>query len=112
MHPLFVLLGLKAHGRSRIIDYRYPDRVGYLEQLGKFCPDSIQWKPGNIVTHGPAVLHGKEVAATDLRGGVALILGGLLADGVTRVGNVGQPLRGYNRLPQKLGQLGIRVETR
>jgi UDP-N-acetylglucosamine 1-carboxyvinyltransferase len=109
MQPFYVLLGLKAEGRSRIIDYRYPERTAYLVELARMCPGQLEWSSsGEIVTKGPADLHGAAVGSTDLRGSMALLLAGLVARGITTVGNVDMALRGYNKLGEKLSKLGIR----
>ena len=109
MQPFYVLLGLKADGRSRIIDYRYPGRTMYLTELAKMCPPgSLEWSPtGEIITKGPANMRGSAVDSTDLRGSMAVLIAGLLAKGTTTVGNVDMALRGYNKLVDKLSKLGI-----
>lgn len=107
MQPFYVLLGLKADGISKVVDYRYPDRTAYLEQLVKICPDALTWENGNISIKGPATFTGANVESTDLRGSMALVLAGLLAEGTTKVENVGMALRGYNDLLGKLSKLGI-----
>jgi UDP-N-acetylglucosamine 1-carboxyvinyltransferase len=108
MQPFYVLLGLKADGRSRIIDYRYPERTAYLAELAKTCPGCLEWSPaGEIITKGPADLRGSSLASTDLRGSMAVVLAGLLARGITTVADVDMALRGYNQLPEKLSSLGI-----
>jgi UDP-N-acetylglucosamine 1-carboxyvinyltransferase len=50
------------------------------------------------------------VMASDLRASAALVLAGLKADGVTEVSRVYHIDRGYERLDEKLGELGARVE--
>ncbi len=109
MQPFFVLLALGAAGASRVVDYRYPERIAYLSQLAKLSQGGIEWTPGDIHIHGRASFRGADVQATDLRGCMALILAGLLAQGTTRVHNVEMALRGYDRLLTKLQGLGLRV---
>ena len=108
MQPFYVLLGLRADGRSRIIDYRYPERTAYLAELEKMCPGCLEWSvAGNIITKGPAELKGSTVNSTDLRGSMAVVLAGLLARGHTTITNVNMAFRGYNKLAEKLSNLGI-----
>lgn len=111
MQPFFVLLGLFANGRSRIIDYRYPERTAYLVELNKLCKGNISWNKGEIIINGPVRLEGANVASTDLRGSMALVLAGLLADGVTQVSNISMALRGYNNLLGKFSGLGINTKV-
>jgi len=112
MQPFFVLLALGAAGRSLIVDYRYPERLAYLEQLQRFCPGSIESQAGSaavIRVRGPQPFQAAHVRSTDLRGSMALVLAALLADGVSRVDEVHMALRGYNNLTSKLSTLGIHV---
>ena len=108
MQPFYVLLGLKADGISRIIDYRYPERTAYLQELEKLCPGAIAWDDrGQISVTGPAHFTGAAMRSTDLRGSMAVLLGSLLAEGTSLVHNVEMALRGYNNLQEKLHGLGV-----
>ena len=55
-------------------------------------------------------LQGAEVAATDLRAAAALVLSGLVADGVTRVTELKHLDRGYVDFHEKLASLGADIE--
>jgi hypothetical protein len=55
-------------------------------------------------------LHGANVTACDLRASAALVLAGLAADGETIVRRIHHLDRGYQRLEEKLAQLGARIE--
>ena len=57
-------------------------------------------------------LTGAQVNATDLRAGAALILTGLIADGVTEIGNIYHIDRGYVDIVSKFNQLGAKIERR
>ncbi|MEM9399523.1 MAG: UDP-N-acetylglucosamine 1-carboxyvinyltransferase [Verrucomicrobiota bacterium] len=110
MQSFFVLLALHAKGRSLVIDYRYPKRTAYLEQLSQLYPQCLQWEPGKITIEGPAKPVGATVISTDLRGSMALVLAGILANGESRIERVDMALRGYDRLGEKLTALGIDVD--
>ena len=56
--------------------------------------------------HGATSLHGARVQATDLRCGAALLIAGLIADGITEISNVYHIDRGYANIDQKLITLG------
>jgi UDP-N-acetylglucosamine 1-carboxyvinyltransferase len=111
MQPFFVLLALGAEGRSLVVDYRYPDRVAYLAELQKMVrpPGALAWADGRITIAGPQRLRGAPVEATDLRGGMALVLAALLAEGPSEISRFEMVLRGYNRLLAKLRGLGLTV---
>ena len=64
----------------------------------------------SVVIEGPTQLQGAEVAATDLRAAAALILAGLVAEGVTRVSELKHLDRGYVNFHGKLKALGADIE--
>ena len=109
MQPFYVLLALHAKGRSLVIDYRYPYRTAYLEQLSKFYPECIEWKPGKIIVNGGKQPVGNSVVSTDLRGSMALVIASILADGESQVSKVQMALRGYDRMQEKLAALGVKT---
>jgi len=109
MQPFYVLLALHSMGRSLVIDYRYPERTAYLEQLSRFYPGRIKWDSGQIVISGDGKPIGTSVTSTDLRGSMALVLAGIIAKGESQIDKVQMALRGYDKMEEKLRSLGIRV---
>ena len=61
---------------------------------------------------GPTKLKGCEVVATDLRGGAALVLAGLTAEGTTIITDVEHILRGYENIEEKLTNIGAKIELK
>jgi UDP-N-acetylglucosamine 1-carboxyvinyltransferase len=110
MQPLFVLLALAAAGTSRIYDYRYPDRIGFVAELAKLTSaEALRAERGRIVVNGPAGLHAGDANSTDLRGSIAAIIAAFCAPGLSRIDNVQKALRGYNDLASKLTRLGLNI---
>lgn len=110
MQPFYVLLAMKGAGKSLIVDYRYPKRTKYLEELNKFALGSLDWDSEGaamIKVNGPVQLKAAEVYSTDLRGSMTLVMAALLAEGPSVVHNVDMALRGYNNMEKKLRSLGI-----
>ena len=64
----------------------------------------------SILIHGVPSLTGATVTASDLRGGAALILAGLVAKGETLVQRVYHVDRGYYKMEEKLSALGAQIE--
>ena len=64
----------------------------------------------SAVVEGPSPLTGCDVRATDLRAGAAMILAGLVAEGVTRIGDIYHIDRGYENIVDKLKSLGASIE--
>lgn len=66
---------------------------------------------GNIATiNGGTKLSGTDVMATDLRASSALVLAGLIADGITDVHRIYHLDRGYDSLEEKLQNVGANIE--
>ena len=59
---------------------------------------------------GPTKLYGKEVTATDLRGGASMLVCALLAEGTTTIDNIKYILRGYDDICSKLSKVGAKIE--
>lgn len=109
MQPFYTLLGLHAAGTSRIFDYRYPERLKYCAELNKFYNGALSWKTGAITITGGNTPQKASAASTDLRGSMAVVIAGLLAEGNSTIANVEMALRGYNNMSSKLKGLGLEV---
>jgi UDP-N-acetylglucosamine 1-carboxyvinyltransferase len=107
MQPFYSLLAMFANGTSRIYDYRYPNRTSYIDELQKFYKNKIEYQPGAITIKGGAKLTAADVNSTDLRGSMAVMLAGFLADGTSIIRNINMAMRGYNNLDKKLKNLGL-----
>lgn len=110
MQPLMAVYGACAKGESRIVDLRFPGRYGYAEELAKMGL-RYEVKDDLLRIHGGNKLHGALVRALDLRAGIALVLAGLVAEGETVISDAWQIGRGYDRLIQKVNDLGGRVQV-
>ncbi|EXF25345.1 UDP-N-acetylglucosamine 1-carboxyvinyltransferase [Nesterenkonia sp. AN1] len=112
MQPFFVMLGLLSAGTSRVFDYRYPERIGFVEELAKFLPaQALEARPGAITIRGPQGFAAAEAESTDLRGSMAVLMAALCAPGTSRVNGVQLALRGYDQLESKLRTVGARLSV-
>jgi UDP-N-acetylglucosamine 1-carboxyvinyltransferase len=92
-------------GVSRVEDRIYPDRFRHIDELRKLGADIEQDAQG-VLIRGHRSLIGAPVQATDLRASAALILAGLAAKGATEVSGLEHLDRGYERIFEKLSNLG------
>ncbi|MGD8777665.1 MAG: UDP-N-acetylglucosamine 1-carboxyvinyltransferase [Ignavibacteria bacterium] len=102
-----------ANGTSTITDAIYFDRFKHAPELNRLGAD-IEIKNNSAVVKGVRKLKGAKVMSTDLRASASLVLGGLAAEGTTEVLRIYHIDRGYQRIEEKLQQLGAdikRVET-
>lgn len=105
--PLTTLL-TQAHGVSKITDNIYTERFKHCAELTKMGAH-ITVGTGMAIVEAPTPLRGASVMATDLRCGAALIVAGLIADGVTTIHNVHHIDRGYADIDKVLNSLGAKI---
>ena len=106
--PLSALLTV-ANGASIVTETIYESRFRFLDELRRMGANVRVIESSAIIT-GVDHLVGARVNATDLRAGAAMVVAGLMAEGVTEIGGVGYILRGYERIDEKLKQLGAHIE--
>lgn len=110
MQSIFASMLTTAKGTSIIIENIFENRYKYTQELNKLgAKITVEGKSAIII--GKRKIYGAEVKATDLRGGAALVLAGLMAKGTTRIGNIDYILRGYENLDKKLRNLGADIKT-
>ena len=105
--PLTTLL-TQASGESHVQETIYIERFKHCEQLNKMGAN-IKLEEARSTIHGPTLLHGTRVMATDLRCGAALVVAGLIAKGKTEITNVYHIDRGYDNIDHKLITLGAHI---
>ncbi len=108
--PMSVLL-TQAKGTSLFEETIWENRMGHVPSLNKMGAN-ITVKGMSSMVIGPSKLHGCEVVATDLRGGAALVLAGLTAEGTTIINDVEHILRGYENIDKKLRSVGAKIEIK
>lgn len=109
MQSQMMALLLQAKGTSMITETVFENRFMHVEEFRRMNAD-IKIEGRSVVMNGPVKLQGAEVAATDLRAAAALILSGLVAEGVTRVTELKHLDRGYVNFHEKLASLGADIE--
>ncbi len=111
LHPPLVSYLSLAAGSSRLVESVFEDRFAYVEAICEMGGRIV--RTGKALTiAGVETLHGRTVAATDIRAGAALVLAGLAADGYTAVTQLDHIDRGYANLEGKLQELGATIERR
>jgi len=108
--PMSVLL-TQANGVSLFEETIWENRMGHVPSLNHMGAN-IKVNGMNAIISGPTKLKGCQVEATDLRGGAALVLAGLTAEGTTTITNVEHILRGYENIIDKLKAVGAKIELK
>lgn len=101
----------QCKGRSVVEETIYENRFQNLQYLNKMGAKT-KVKKGNrkAMIKGITKLKGTEVSATDLRGGAALLVAALIAEGTTTIDNISYILRGYDKIIEKLTTVGAKIE--
>jgi UDP-N-acetylglucosamine 1-carboxyvinyltransferase len=104
----FTTLLTKATGSSMVTDTIYGARFKHIDELRRMNAN-IKVEGRTAIINGPIQLQGAKVKASDLRAGAALVIAGLLAEGITEVTGLEHIDRGYSNLVEKLNGLGATV---
>ena len=107
--PLSALLTV-ANGTSLVTETIFESRFRFLEELRRMGANVRVVEASSAMITGVDHLVGARVNATDLRAGAAMIVAGLMAEGVTEIGGIDYILRGYEKIDEKLMRLGAHIE--
>lgn len=105
MQAQFMSLMTVIKGTSLITETVFENRFLHANELQRMGAD-IKIESRNALVEGVEELTGSKVKATDLRGGVALILSAMKAKGETEIGEIHHIERGYWNIEEKLRNLG------
>lgn len=109
MQSIFVSMLTIAKGTSIIVENIFESRYKFIQELIRMgAKITIEGK--SAIVKGTRKLYGANVNATDLRGGAALVLAGIVAKGETTIENIEYILRGYENLNKKLENLGVNIK--
>lgn len=106
--PMSTLL-TQCEGDSLFEETIYENRMRHIKYLNEMGAN-IDLDGKIAVIHGKTELTGKNVEATDLRAGAAMLVAGMLAEGKTEITNIEHILRGYENIVGKLSAVGASVK--
>ncbi|MDO6355822.1 UDP-N-acetylglucosamine 1-carboxyvinyltransferase [Caloramator sp. CAR-1] len=109
MQAQFMALLSIADGVSIITETVFENRFMHVNEL-KRMGANIKIDGRSAVVEGVEKLTGAEVKATDLRAGAALVIAGLIAEGITEVSEIYHIDRGYVDMVGKLKKLGADID--
>lgn len=109
MQAQFMALNCIADGTANISETIFENRFMHAVELIRLGAD-IKIDAHNALVTGVPALNGATVMATDLRASASLVIAGLVAQGETVIERIYHLDRGYERIEEKLSQLGARVE--
>lgn len=109
LQPQITTVVCLAQGTSTITETIFENRFTHITDLKKMGAQ-IKREKAKVEINGVSSLRRASVTAPDIRGGAALILAGLAAEGMSEVKEIKHVDRGYDKLEEKLSKLGARIE--
>jgi UDP-N-acetylglucosamine 1-carboxyvinyltransferase len=100
----------QAEGTVLIFEKMFENRLFFTDKLTSMGARIVLCDPHRAIVSGPSRLHGERMESPDIRAGMAMLIASLCAEGVSEIGNVGQIDRGYERIDDRLRELGARIE--
>jgi UDP-N-acetylglucosamine 1-carboxyvinyltransferase len=100
----------QAHGTVLIFEKMFESRLFFVDKLVGMGARVILCDPHRAIVAGPSRLYGQRMESPDIRAGWALLLAALCAKGTSTIGNIGQIVRGYERIDERLRDLGAQIE--
>jgi UDP-N-acetylglucosamine 1-carboxyvinyltransferase len=105
-----VALATQAEGSILIHEWMFENRLIFTDKLILMGADIVMCDPHRAIVTGPRRLRGERVESPDIRAGMAMLLAALCAEGRSEIGNIRQIDRGYERIDERLRELGARIE--
>ncbi len=100
----------QAEGTILIFEKMFENRLFFTDKLTSMGARIVLCDPHRAIVSGPSRLHGERMESPDIRAGMAMLIASLCAQGVSEIGNVRQIDRGYERIDDRLRELGARIE--
>ncbi len=105
-----VVTATQAQGTVLVFEKMFESRLFFVDKLVAMGARIILCDPHRAVVTGPAHLYGERLTSPDIRAGMAMLIAALCAEGVSTIGNVAEIDRGYERIDERLRNLGARIE--
>ncbi|HMN10774.1 MAG TPA: UDP-N-acetylglucosamine 1-carboxyvinyltransferase [Bellilinea sp.] len=105
-----LVVATQSKGTVLFHDWMYPSRMFFTDKLVGMGAQIVLCDPHRCIVNGPTKLYGEKMESPDIRAGMALLLAALSAQGTSRISNIGQIERGYERVDEKLKALGAHIE--
>lgn len=110
LQQVIIPLLTQCYGISKVEETIYENRFQNIKDTNKMGAKIEVIDNKIAVISGPTPLKGKNVSATDLRGGASLVVLGLISEGITTIDNIEHILRGYDDIINKLSKVGAKIE--
>jgi UDP-N-acetylglucosamine 1-carboxyvinyltransferase len=103
-------LATQARGTILIFEKMFENRMFFVDKLVAMGARITLCDPHRAIVSGPSRLHGERLSSPDIRAGMAMLIAALAADGRSEINNIREIDRGYERIDDRLRELGARIE--
>ncbi len=107
---LLIVVATNAHGSILFFEKMFESRMVWVDRLISMGARIVQCDPHRVLVTGPCELTGSHQTSPDIRAGMALILAALSARGDSVIENAQMIDRGYQRMDERLRDLGADIE--
>jgi UDP-N-acetylglucosamine 1-carboxyvinyltransferase len=104
-----IALATQCSGSVLIHEWMFENRMIFTDKLVLMGADITLCDPHRAIVTGPSRLRGERLESPDIRAGMAMLIAALCADGRSEIGNVRQIDRGYERIDERLRDLGGQI---
>jgi UDP-N-acetylglucosamine 1-carboxyvinyltransferase len=105
-----VALATQAQGSVLIHEWMFESRLVFTDKLAAMGADIVSCDPHRAIVTGPRRLRGARLESPDIRAGMAMLIAALCAHGRSEIGSVEQIDKGYERIDERLRELGAQIE--
>ena len=105
-----IVTATQCSGMLLVFEKMFESRLFFVDKLIWMGARIVLCDPHRAVISGPSPIKGGTVESPDIRAGMAMLLAALAADGSSTIHNVGQIERGYERIDERLRDLGAEIE--
>jgi UDP-N-acetylglucosamine 1-carboxyvinyltransferase len=105
-----VALATQAEGSVLIFEKMFENRLFFVDELITMGAEITICDPHRAIIIGPRKLRGQRLSSPDIRAGMAKLIAALCAEGRSEIHNVRQIDRGYERIDERLRDLGANIE--
>jgi UDP-N-acetylglucosamine 1-carboxyvinyltransferase len=105
-----LVVATQVRGTILIFEKMFESRMFFADKVISMGARIVLCDPHRAVVIGPSRLHAAVVESPDIRAGMALLIAALGAEGQSHIYNIGQIERGYERIDERLRNLGAHIE--
>ena len=106
LQPPFGVMATQCSGVTKIHDWIYEGRLGYLQELSKMGAKVKKIDEHKAEVFGATKLRGAKIDSLDIRSGITLVIAALIAKGKSEISGVEHIDRGYEKLEEKISAIG------